>query len=155
MSRLARRLGLLVVIAAVALAGACLPRRKVAVADDDTVRAMLAEYEQKILELSGQPEYNTTVSNTAPCREDNHTDIRTMAVVNQLLIPIEEHKAVIERVRTGLEADGSIIGSVDLYPDGGAALYAYSADGFIDLTLASGVPPAMSLIITSACYRDP
>lgn len=156
MNGLVRVLGSLAMVALLTTAGACASEDPdVAVFDDDTVRAILAEYEQEVLELSGQQEYSSIFSNTAPCGDGSRDEVRDMAVINQLLIPIEEHRPVIERIHAALEAGGHTIERLDFFPDGGAAVHAHSADRFIDVSVSSAEAPAMSLVIISGCYRHP
>jgi hypothetical protein len=108
-----------------------------------------------MLGLSGQPAYSSTFSNTIPCDDIRRDDSRSTTVLNQLLIPIEDHRPVIERIHAALEADGHPIGHFGVFPHGGAAVPAYSADGFIDISVSLGQAPAMALIIVGRCYRHP
>ena len=72
----------------------------------------------------------------------------------QLMVPIEQQRGLVERLAQGWTERGYAVTPVTTFPDGGARVSGVTPDEFsVDMTLGSGQPPAMVLLVVTACYE--
>lgn len=125
--------------------------------DDAAARQTVLDHADEVLALSGWGGFSTTATQPAPCQGPAGGDIDnafTMTGTFQLIVPIEQQLDIVNRVSDGWAAAGFTVQPVTTFPSGGGLVTAV-ADDFVDMTLATGEPPAMVLIIVTACYRHP
>jgi hypothetical protein len=123
---------------------------------DDEAAAVVHSHAEEVLALAGWAGFAAAASECAPCRGPEGppaTDASYASGSFQLLVPIEQQRPLVERVARGWAERGYTVTPVTGFPDGGAKATARTGDQFVDLTLGSGQPPAMVLVIVTACYR--
>lgn len=125
--------------------------------DDDAARRVVADHADEVLALTGWAGFASGASESVPGPAGaTTTPSATSAYVcgsYQLLVPLAQQRAVVERLAQGWAQRGYTVGPVTVYPDGGAKVRGRS--DFVDMTLASGEPPAMVLVIVTDWYRRP
>jgi hypothetical protein len=70
----------------------------------------------------------------------------------QLMVPLTEQPGLLDRVRAGWEAAGYTITGQRSFDGGGEVKATNPKDG-VQLRLTSGEPPAMRLLVHTACYQ--
>lgn len=121
--------------------------------EDSAARAIVLRHAEEVLELAGWAGFATGDATPAPCLgRDGAVHVSGSF---QLIVPIEQHRALVERVARGWAGRGYTVTPVTTFADGGARVSARTADDFVDMTLGSGQPPALVLVIVTACYRQP
>ncbi|GAA2582513.1 hypothetical protein GCM10010435_70280 [Winogradskya consettensis] len=73
--------------------------------------------------------------------------------IYQLLVPAEQQAAAIAKVRDAWKQAGHTIKTERTFDSGGGEIIAVTTDEY-DLSLGTGEPPAMSLLVSSPCYRN-
>ena len=125
----------------------------VRVVEDSAAREIVLRQADDVLALGGWAGFAAGDATPAPCLgPDGSVHV---AGSFQLIVPIEQHRALVERVAQGWAARGYTVAPVTTFPDGGARVSARTADGFVELSLGSGQPPALVLVIVTECYRNP
>jgi hypothetical protein len=126
--------------------------------DDGTAQRIVRRHAEEVLELAGWASFASGDSQPIPCRgpdgRDLNPDRETVHYTEgsfQLIVPLDQHRTLVERVARGWAARGYTVDPVAVFADGGARVSA--RDEFVDLTLGSGQPPAMVLVLVTACYR--
>jgi hypothetical protein len=124
--------------------------------DDDAARAVVLDHAEQVLALAGWAGFASGDVRPAPCLgPDGSPPAVHTAGSFQLIVPIEQQREVIERVARGWAERGHTVTPVTSFPDGGAKVTARAGDEFVDMTLGSGQPPALVLVIVTACYLHP
>jgi len=124
------------------------------VMDDATARRIVRRHAEQVLELAGWAGFAGGDSQPIPCRRpDGHDDefVHYTEGSFQLIVPLEQQRALVDRVARGWASRGYAVTPVTTFPDGGARVGA--GDGFVEMTLGSGQAPAMVLVVVTACYR--
>ncbi|MBX6750526.1 MAG: hypothetical protein IRY85_12810 [Micromonosporaceae bacterium] len=122
--------------------------------DDGTARQIVWRHADEVLELAGWAGFASGDSQPVPCRGPDGRDEDNVYYTEgsfQLIVPLEQHRALVDRVARGWATRGYTVDPVTAFPDGGARVSARA--GFVDLTLGSGQAPAMVLVVVTDCYR--
>jgi hypothetical protein len=128
--------------------------------DDGTARQIVWRHAEEVLELAGWAGFTTGDSQPIPCRGPDGRDlglgwdrenVHYTEGSFQLVVPLEQHRALVDRVARGWASLGYTVDPVTAFADGGARVSARA--GFVDLTLGSGQAPAMVLVVVTDCYR--
>jgi hypothetical protein len=96
--------------------------------------------------------------NVSPCEGrdgelSDAGDVYYIQGIYQLLVPAADQDEALARVRRQAPADGLEIKSERSFGSGaGGELTAANTDGYA-VSLTSGQPPAMQLLVSSPCYR--
>jgi hypothetical protein len=99
---------------------------------------------------AGVTSFAQSAANVTPCEGragelSDPDEVYYVQGIYQLLVPADQHPAVLANVRRQWESDGyTITGD----------LTARTPDEF-ELSLTAGQPPAMQLLVSSPCYRNP
>ena len=124
--------------------------------DDAAAREIIRRHADEVLGFSGWAGYASGDSQPVPCRRPEGDDSGSVHYASgsfQLIVPIDQHRSVVDRVASGWAQRGYTVDPVTTFPDGGAKVTARTGDGFVDMTLGSGEAPAMVLVIVTDCYR--
>jgi len=124
--------------------------------DDDAARDLVLHHAEEVLTLGGWAGFASGDSQPVPCHRPDGHDADTLQYMSgsfQLIVPLKQHRSLIDRVARGWAAHGYTVTPVTSFADGGAKVTARTADEFIDMTLGSGEAPAVVLIIVTACYH--
>jgi hypothetical protein len=124
--------------------------------DDTAAREIVQRHVEEVLALAGWAGFSGGGSQPVPClAPDGHPSDshHYMSGSFQLIVPLDHHRSLIDRVARGWAAHGYTVTPVTTFADGGAKVTARTADDFVDMTLGSGEAPAMVLVIVTACYR--
>jgi hypothetical protein len=83
-----------------------------------------------------------------PCDDTAHA----MQGTYQLMVPLEQQPGLLDRVRAGWEAAGYTITGQRSFDGGGEVKATNPRDG-AQLRLTTGEPPAVRLLVHTACYQ--
>ena len=124
---------------------------------DTAAQQIVERYAEEALDLSGWSGFSEQRLSPGPCvgRQGEHSDtIYAMQGTYQLMVPLPQQAAMLQRVKAGWAAAGYTITGDRTFPDdsGGEVKATNPADG-AQLRLTSGEPPAMRLLIHSGCYQ--
>ena len=123
--------------------------------DDDAARRVVADHADEVLALTGWAGFASGGCESVPGPAgDAATGPAGTAYASgsfQLIVPLEQQRALVERLAQGWTERGYTVSPVTIYPDGGAKVRGRS--DFVDMALASGEPPAMVLVIVTDWYR--
>ncbi|GAA1624160.1 hypothetical protein [Actinoplanes couchii] len=108
---------------------------------------------------AGAAEFSRSYAGVSPCdgRFGESSDIDEIYYIQgiyQMLIPAAEHAAVMAKVKGSLVDSGWTLRSERSFPSGGGEFQAGFGDEF-DVLLATGEGRAVSLMVSSPCYRVP
>jgi hypothetical protein len=161
MSRAPRRhrpLWTLLATAVVALSAAACTKEPTVVAtlSHDDAEAIVRNHADEVLTLTGWAGFSKGTVLPVPCSRSDGSPSDTAYRASgsfQLIVPLEQQRDVVERLAQGWSRLGYTVSPVTYLPSGGAQVTAVTTDEFfVDMTLGSGQPPAMALIIVTACY---
>ena len=108
----------------------------------------MERYAQEALDLSGWSGFSETRFSPMPCDDTAHA----MQGTYQLMVPLDQQPGLLDRVRAGWEAAGYTITGQRSFDGGGEVKATNPKDG-AQLRLTTGEPPAVRLLIHTACYQ--
>ena len=115
---------------------------------DNTAKEIVERYAHEALDLSGWSGFSETRFSPMPCDDT----AQAMQGTYQLMVPLTEQPGVLDRVRAGWAAAGYTITGQRSFDGGGEVKATNPKDG-VQLRLTSGEPPAMRLLVHTACYQ--
>jgi hypothetical protein len=123
---------------------------------DTAAKDIVQRYAQETLDLSGWSGFSETRFSPMPCDQT----AQAMQGTYQLMVPVAQQPGVLDRVRAGWEAAGYTITAQRTFPDdsggsggGGGEVKATNPKDGTQLRLTTGEPPAVRLLIHTACYQ--
>lgn len=124
--------------------------------DDDAALEIVQRHADEVLTLAGWAGFSTSWVEPVPCSRSDGSPSRTAYQASgsfQLIVPLEQQRTLVERLAQGWTERGYQVGPVREFSSGGAQVTAVTPDEFfVDMTLGSGEPPAMVLVVVTACY---
>jgi hypothetical protein len=117
---------------------------------DTTAKQTVERYAQEALDLSGWSGFSETRFSPMPCDDDDTA--HAMQGTYQLMVPLEQQPGLLDRVRAGWEAAGYTITGQRSFDGGGEVKATNPRDG-AQLRLTTGEPPAVRLLVHTACYQ--
>jgi hypothetical protein len=139
---------LLLVLAILTISACTESETTMATMTDTTAKQSVERYAQEALDLSGWSGFSETRFSPMPCDDTAHA----MQGTYQLMVPLEQQPGLLERVRAGWEAAGYTITGQRSFDGGGEVKATNPRDG-AQLRLTTGEPPAVRLLIHTACYQ--
>jgi hypothetical protein len=124
----------------------------------DQATSEVKQYAETTRTAIGAGAFTQANENVTPCegRAGELSDPEDVYYVQgnyQLLVPADQQADTLAKAREQWERDGHTITKERSFgPDGTGEVSASSSDGHT-LTLSSGQPPAMLLLVASPCYR--
>jgi hypothetical protein len=110
-------------------------------------------YADRLVDAMGNLELRTSAEDTLAC-EDKPDDWYYISGTYQVLVPAERQGAALTAVKEYALGEGYTLKNEQSLPDGtGDVTVVNPRDGHT-ITVASGKPPAMALLINSPCYRS-
>jgi hypothetical protein len=125
--------------------------------DDDVAREIVLRHAEEVLTLAGWAGFSSSDVAPVPCSRSDGSPSETAYHAwgtFQLIVPIEQQQQLVERLARGWAQRGYAVTPVTTFRDGGAKVTGVTPDDFpVDMTLGSGEPPAMTLVVVTACYE--
>jgi hypothetical protein len=125
--------------------------------DDRAAQEIVLSRAEEVLTLAGWAGFSSSHVTPVPCSRPDGSPSDSAYYASgsfQLMVPIEQQRALAERLARGWADRGYAVTPVTTFPDGGARVTAVTPDAFsVDMTLGSGEPPAMVLVVVTACYQ--
>jgi hypothetical protein len=126
--------------------------------DPAVAEALVDRHARATLAASGAERFTRESIGPGPCvgrRGEVSDEVYAMVGSYQLLVDAPDQDAMIARVREAWEAAGHLVRSHRVFSSGGGELTANVPDDQVTITLTSGEPPAMLLLVTTACHQRP
>lgn len=124
----------------------------------DQATARVKQYAETVRGTVGLDAFSQANENVTPCEGrlgelSNPDEVYYVQGVYQLMVPAERQAEILSRAREQWQRDGLTIKKERSFgADGTGEIGVSAADGYA-LTLTSGEPPAMLLLVSSPCYR--
>jgi hypothetical protein len=141
---------LLLVLAILTLTACTESETTMSAMTDTTAKEIVERYAQEALDLSGWSGFSETRFSPMPCDDDDTA--HAMQGTYQLMVPLDQQPNLLDRLRAGWEAAGYTITGQRSFDGGGEVKATNPKDG-AQLRLTTGEPPAVRLLIHTACYQ--
>jgi hypothetical protein len=114
-------------------------------------------YAEATRTAAGVAAFSHANEDVSPCEGragelSNPEEVYYVQGIYQLMVPADEQADALAKVRQAWETDGFTIKDARTVTGGRGKVSAATTDGY-SLSLTSGEPPAMVLLVSSPCYR--
>jgi hypothetical protein len=120
--------------------------------------SQVKQYAETTRTAAGVDRFSQSSENVTPCEGragevSNPDEVYYVQGIYQLMIPADQQADALAQVRQRWQGDGLTIKSERSFgPDGTGEIVAATDTGY-SLSLTSGQPPAMLLLVSSPCYQ--